>query len=84
MSIQITALDQPADPDTVALARKFVEASGANPDQLVQLGRPEIFGTGVGPAFSVDPSQAKPLWTYYTEAAAMALTMARAEIRVAA
>ena len=86
MSIQLASLDAAdmADANTVSLARKFVEASGADPDTLVQPGRPDIYGTGNGPAFAVDPSKAKPLWTFYIEAAGMALAMAQAEVRTAA
>lgn len=72
----------PLELNVETLARKFVSTSGANPDQLVQEGQPQLYGTGTGPAFAVDPSKAKPLWTFYIEAATMAITMARAEIQV--
>ena len=67
--------------DTVRrLARKFVETSGADPDILVQPGHPRVYGTSTGTAFAVEPGKEVPLWTLYTEAAVMALSMARAEI----
>ena len=62
------------------IARRFVTASGMNPDAPVILGKPQIFATGEGIAFEVNTLNIKPLWKTYEEIAVMAVTIARAEI----
>lgn len=77
-------LDAAVDPEIEKLARKLVETSGANPDLLVQNGSPQVYGTSTGMAFAVDPSLARPLWSFYTDAATVALTLARTQLGMSA
>lgn len=66
------------------LARKLVTINGANPDQLVQLGQPDMYGTSAGRAFAIDPSKGKPLWTFFIAAAREAHEAAIEELKMIA
>jgi hypothetical protein len=62
------------------LARSLIECGGGDPNQMIQVGRPTIYGTPQGEAFSVTPSAAEPLWWSYKGAAKLALEMARDQL----
>ena len=54
--------------------------NGENLDQLVQIGQPDMYGTSAGRAFAIDPSQGKPLWTFFTSAAREAFEAAKEDM----
>lgn len=57
------------EPRIEKMARALLKAGGADPDQLVQVGRPQMYGTPQGEAFAVVPEAATPLWRMYITAA---------------
>lgn len=69
------------EPEIERLARSLVDAGGADPDTLVQPGRPVIFGTPHGQAVKVNPDALLPLWRFYIGAARMALGIAQEQAR---
>lgn len=58
------------------MARALVKAGGADPDQLLQAGRPQMYGTSQGEAFAVVPEAATPMWRFYITAARTTLEIA--------
>ena len=59
------------------LARELLKLGGSDPDTLVQVGEPHIYGTPHGRAFMVMPEAATQLWRLYIPAAKSALDTVR-------
>ena len=65
------------EPRIEKMARALVKAGGADPDQLLQPGRPQMFGTPQGEAFAIVPEAATPMWRFYIKAAQVTLEIAQ-------
>lgn len=62
------------------MARTIVTAGGLDPDTLVQLGDPRVYGTPLGRAFMVMPGAEEPLWRSYVPMARASLALAREQL----
>lgn len=64
------------DDRTERMAKALLKAGGADPEQMVQPGRPQMYGTPQGEAFAVAEGAAVPLWRLYLTGARTALALA--------
>lgn len=59
------------------MARNMLVVAGGNPDMLVFVGEPQMFGTPQGPVFTQPTTAAVPMWTLYTGSARTALEISQ-------
>lgn len=50
---------------TEKIARAIILACKGDPDLIVQLGTPNVYGTPNGDVFAVNPSAGLPMWRMY-------------------
>lgn len=76
--------DLSVDADIEWLAKQLITMGGSDPNTLVQVGQPHVYGTPNGPAFMVLPGAETPLWRLYIPAARAALDLATGLVKAAA
>tara|TARA_R110000787_G_scaffold139611_2_gene253258 strand:- start:4936 stop:5202 length:267 start_codon:yes stop_codon:yes gene_type:complete len=66
--------------DVEEFAKHLVTNGGAEPETLVQMGKPMIYGTPEGDAVMVNPGSEQPLWQLYVAPARVALHLAKEKL----